>query len=156
MMPFDLVLLPFPFTDLSTTKQRPGLILAAFHPKGLPEHYIIAMVTSQLTALPFPGDTLLVKWREAGLPTPSLVRLAKVVTIEHSLVRKKLGALHRAERKTIRSHFRSVFAAMVDSRRLDEGDVFPRSRQEAATRCTRKKDREQSRPRKLKHNALPL
>jgi len=87
--------------------------LAAFHPKGLPEHYIIAMVTSQLTGLPFPGDTLLVKWREAGLPKPSLVRLAKVVTIELSLIRKKLGALHAADRKTIRRHFRSVFTAIV-------------------------------------------
>jgi hypothetical protein len=36
MTPFDLVLLAFPFTDLSTTKQRPGLILAVLQPKGLP------------------------------------------------------------------------------------------------------------------------
>ena len=112
MTPFDLVLLPFPFTGLSTTKQRPGLILAALHPKGLPEHYIVAMVTSQLTGLSFPGDTLLAKWREAGLPKPSIVRLAKVVTIESSLVRKRLGALHRTDQKTIRSHFRLIFAAI--------------------------------------------
>src|SRR5262249_13295366 len=100
MTPFDFVLLPFPFTDLSTTKQRPCLILAALHPKGLAEHYIVAMITSQLTGFSFPGDTLLAKWREAGLPKPSMVRLAKVVTIERSLVRKKLGALQGADRKT--------------------------------------------------------
>jgi mRNA interferase MazF len=113
MTPFDLVLLPFPFTDLRTTRQRPCLILAAFQPKGLPEHYVVAMVTSQLTGLAFPGDTLLVKWKEAGLPKPSLIRLAKVVTIERSLIRKELGSLLPVDRKAIRQGFKHVFKLLV-------------------------------------------
>ena len=113
MTPFDLVLLPFPFTDLSATKQRPGLILAVFQPKGLAEHYVVAMVTSQLTGLPFPGDALLAKWREAGLPKPSIVRLAKVVTIDGSLVRRRIGSLHRTDQKVVRRQFRSVFSAVI-------------------------------------------
>lgn len=51
------------------------------------------MVTSQLSGLAFPGDTVLAKWTEAGLPKPSLVRLAKVVAVDGSLIRKKLGTL---------------------------------------------------------------
>ena len=113
MTPFDLVLLPFPFTDLRTTKRRPCLILAAFQPRGLPEHYVVAMITSQLTGLAYPGDTHLTKWNEAGLPKPSLVRLAKVVTIERSLISKELGSLQTADRKAIREEFKRVFKQLV-------------------------------------------
>jgi len=113
MTPFDLVLLPFPFTDLRTTRQRPCLILAAFQPRGLPEHYVVAMVTSNLSGLTFPGDTQLAKWSEAGLPKPSVARLAKVVTVERSLIRKKLGALQAADQKAIRMQFHRVFAAII-------------------------------------------
>jgi len=113
MIPFDLVLLPFPFTDLSATKRRPCLILALFQPQGLPEHYGVAMVTSHLDGAAFPGDTLFSKWREAGLPKPSMARLAKVVTVERSLIRKKLGALHASDRSAIRRQFRRVFAELV-------------------------------------------
>jgi mRNA interferase MazF len=113
MTPFDLVLLPFPFTDLSTTKQRPCLILAVFQPKGLSEHYVVAMVTSHLDGVAFPGDTRFGKWREAGLAKPSMARLAKVVTVERSLIRKKLGTVQASDRQAIRRQFRRVFAELV-------------------------------------------
>jgi len=113
MTPFDLVLLPFPFTDLRTTRQRPCVVLAAFQPKGLPKHYVVAMVTSNLSGLAFPGDAELGKWSEAGLPKPSLVRLAKVVTVESSLIRKKLGTLEAADRRAVRQQFRHVFSDLV-------------------------------------------
>jgi mRNA interferase MazF len=113
MRPFDLVLVPFPFTDLSTTKQRPCLILSSFQPKGLPEHYVVAMVTSHLNGLAFPGDTRLGKWNEAGLPKPSLVRLSKVVTLERQLIRKRLGSIQGPDRQAIRRQFRQVFAELL-------------------------------------------
>jgi mRNA interferase MazF len=113
MTPFDLVLLPFPFTDLSTTKQRPCLILAAFQPRGLSEHFVVAMVTGDVGSAAFPGDTRFTKWREAGLAKPSIVRLAKVVTIERSLIRKKLGTVQASDRQAIRRHFRKLFAGLA-------------------------------------------
>jgi len=113
MTPFDLVLLPFPFTDLSTTKQRPCLILASFRPRGLSEHYVVAMVTGHLDGVSFPGDTRFAQWREAGLQKPSIARLAKVVTVERSLIRKKLGTVQASDRQAIRRHFRKVFAELA-------------------------------------------
>ena len=113
MTPFDVVLLPFPFTHLSTTRRRPCVILSSFQPRGLAQHCVVAMVTSNLSGLTFPGDTLLSKWSEAGLPKPSLVRLAKVVTVDRSLIRKKIGTVHDADRKVIRRQFRQVFSRLV-------------------------------------------
>ena len=63
----DVVLIPFPFTDLTTFKQRPALILSSL------------LGSSDL--------------ERAGLPKKSLVKLGKIVTIDQRLVRKKLGSL---------------------------------------------------------------
>jgi mRNA interferase MazF len=48
----DVVLVPFPFTDQSTTKQRPGVIVssAAYH--AARRDLILMAVTSQLRAAP--------------------------------------------------------------------------------------------------------
>ncbi len=113
MTPFDLVLLPFPFADLRSTKQRPCLVLASFRPAGLTDHYIVAMVTSRLDGFSFPGDTRLARWSEAGLPKPSLVRVAKVVTVERSLIRKKLGTVQATDREAVRRQFRRLFAPIL-------------------------------------------
>jgi mRNA interferase MazF len=110
---FDVVLLPFPFTDSSTTKQRPCLVLAAFHRSGFADLALVAMITSQMNGYTLPGDTQLTKWKEASLLKPSLVRLAKIVTIERSLVRKRLGRLATADQKAIRKQFRVLFADLV-------------------------------------------
>jgi mRNA interferase MazF len=112
MTPFDLVLVPFPFTDLSSTKQRPCLVLSAIHPAGLPPHYIVAMVTSQIAGLSFPGDTVLSEWKAAGLPKPSLVRLAKLVTVESAVIRKKLGRLEPSDQRKVESNFGRLFAGL--------------------------------------------
>jgi hypothetical protein len=42
-----------------------------------------------------------------------MVRLAKIVTVERSLIRKKLGTVHGSDRQAIRRQFRRVFAELV-------------------------------------------
>lgn len=101
MTPFDVVLVPFPFTDLSRTKQRSCLILAATKPKGLNERYVVAMMTSHLRGLSFVSDVVLQEWKNTGLPKPTLVRLAKVVTIERKLIRRKIGRLRASDQKAV-------------------------------------------------------
>ena len=83
----DLLLVPFPFSDLSATKRRPVLALTA--PDGYGD-FIALPVTSRPQAehgLPLTAADLV----HGKLPAPSWVRTDRVVTLNASLVVKTVG-----------------------------------------------------------------
>jgi mRNA interferase MazF len=89
----DVVLVAFPFTDLSASKVRPALVVSSdyFHRSGL--DVIPVGITSQTGKGKSETDFLLSieDQRHAGLPKRSLVRLGKIFTLDCRLVSKKLG-----------------------------------------------------------------
>jgi mRNA interferase MazF len=101
MTRFDVILVPFPFSDLSTTKKRPALVVACIKPKHLAMHCIVAMITSNMEGLAFPHDVTLKEYKTAGLPKPSLVRVAKMVTIDSSIAIKSLGSLSKVDQLSV-------------------------------------------------------
>jgi mRNA interferase MazF len=88
----DIVLVPFPFTDLTGQKVRPAVIVSP-HPVG--EDIILAFITSVIPSPLLPTDFLLEKSHSefplAGLKTASVVRAAKLVTLHRSLILRRLG-----------------------------------------------------------------
>ncbi len=105
---WDIILVPFPFTDLTTSKKRPALVIS-------PDNYnrgqdlIIAFITSQLNTKPRPGDYLIGAWRESGLPKPSMLRM-KIATIDRNIVIKKLGVLVADEYNAVRDAIIDFFS----------------------------------------------
>jgi mRNA interferase MazF len=104
---FDVVRVPFPFSDRQAQKHRPALVLsdkAAFNrPAG---HSVMAMITSAGHS-PWPLDVTIVDLKAAGLPAPSLVRF-KLFTLDHRLVRGKLGQLAPADQTRVRTALRAL------------------------------------------------
>ncbi len=99
----DIVLIPFPFTDLSGTKNRPALILA----KGEVD-ITVSFITTQL------------KWQEDfdlkiepsqinRLKRTSLIRLSKLATIDKDLVIGKLGSLSQDELTVVDKNLIRIF-----------------------------------------------
>jgi mRNA interferase MazF len=113
MTPFDIVLIPFPFADLSAAKQRPCLVLASIKPRGLHEHLVVAMMTSHVSGLRFPHDVVLAEWQKSGLPKPTLVRLAKVVTLDTTLVKRKFGRLFKADQQLVMTKVKELFLPVL-------------------------------------------
>ena len=62
MTKYRLVLVPFPFDDLSSSKLRPAVCLT--DPLGPYRHVILAFITSRVPATPLPTDLVL----DAGDP----------------------------------------------------------------------------------------
>lgn len=91
----DLVLVPFPFTDLTTIKRRPAIIVSPdqFHQKS--EDLVLVAVTSQRSSVLSEWEVALeqsdlVKGR---LPKPSVIKLTKIFTCHRSLLVKAVGKL---------------------------------------------------------------
>jgi len=92
----DVVLVPFPFTDQTTTKKRPAVVVSSlsYHQHRL--DVIVMAVTSRLQPVPTIGDVPIREWQYAGLLKPSVTKPV-LATIEASLVIKKLGRLHEVD-----------------------------------------------------------
>jgi mRNA interferase MazF len=86
----DIVLVPFPFTDLSAAKTRPAVVVSIDAFEDALGAVTVAMVTSRSCDTPF--DCPLRDWRHANLRFPSWVR-PKLVTLDPSLVRYRPGRL---------------------------------------------------------------
>ncbi len=88
----DLLLVPFPFTDLSATKRRPVLALTSADSYG---DFIALPVTSRPQAehgLPIaPADMV-----SGQLPAPSWIRTNRIVTLNRTLVVKTVGRISDA------------------------------------------------------------
>lgn len=89
---FEVVRVPFPFSDKDAIKNRPALVLSDADAFNVPAgHSVMAMITSEGNAA-WPLDCVLRNLNAAGLPAPSKVRL-KLFTLDHRLVHGKLGEL---------------------------------------------------------------
>ena len=90
-----MVLVAFPFTDLTTSKMRPALVISSnsFHRSGL--DVILAGITSQTGKSTRSSDILLSieDQNRAGLQKTSWVRLGKMLTLDRRLIRGKLGEI---------------------------------------------------------------
>jgi mRNA interferase MazF len=86
----DVVLIPFPFTDLSAKRVRPAIVVSVPEYEQNTGDIIVAQVTSRQHSLP--TDYALQDWQFAGLLRPSVVRV-KLATINASLVQFRTGRL---------------------------------------------------------------
>lgn len=88
----DIVLVPFPFTDLTAKKVRPAIIVSP-DPQGL--DVVVAFVSSVTTAPVGPADFALptahADFAQTGLKTSSVFRCGKLLTLHRSLILRKLG-----------------------------------------------------------------
>jgi mRNA interferase MazF len=87
----DIILVPFPFTNLSGSKIRPALILTETHLDVTP-----SFITTQLQWQE-PTDILLQPDIDNGVKKTSLIRLSKIATIDKILVKGKIGIVNRSQ-----------------------------------------------------------
>ena len=97
---WDIVVVPFPFSDRAAEKRRPALVLSSttFNRAG---HSVLAMITTR-GHHPWPGDCKLENFADAGLPLPCIVRL-KLFTLDNRLILRHLGRLTDADRARVES-----------------------------------------------------
>ena len=95
----EVVLLPIPFTDLTSRKVRPAVVI------GLGSHtgdLFVVPISSQLQNV----DVVLNEWRTAGLNVPCGIK-SQIATVESRLVLKTVGALSPEDRSALEQKLRA-------------------------------------------------
>ena len=90
-----IVIVPFPFDDVSSAKLRPALCLT--RPVGPYRHVVFAFITSKTPSQLLPSD-LLIKARHpdfaaTGLLVTSTLRLHQLVSLRVERIERELGLL---------------------------------------------------------------
>ncbi|MBM3951490.1 MAG: type II toxin-antitoxin system PemK/MazF family toxin [Rhodospirillales bacterium] len=98
--PFDVVAVPFPFTDKAAAKRRPALVVSAKAFNARHDQLVLAMITTAQRS-DWPSDVVIADWARAGLSVPCRVRL-KLFTLDATLVAKRIGALAKKDRDAVR------------------------------------------------------
>ena len=106
--PFDVVVVPFPFTDSSGTKRRPALVLSQkMDFNAVIEHSVLSMITSQKND-PWPLDVPIKDKKQSGLTAPSVVRM-KIFTLDNRFIIRKIGQLSKSDQMNVKQSLKKIF-----------------------------------------------
>jgi mRNA-degrading endonuclease toxin of MazEF toxin-antitoxin module len=103
---YDVVVVPFPFTDRRASKRRPALALSTEKFSTEAGHTVLAMITSAKNP-PWPSDVVIEAGR-AGLPAPSKVRM-KLFTLDNRLILHRAGSLSENDKRAVAEALKRVF-----------------------------------------------
>jgi mRNA interferase MazF len=110
-----IVLVPFPFDDLTAEKVRPALCLT--DPIGHHRHVIAAFISSQvpaaITATDIVLDSRLKDFAATGLRVPSVLCLHRLVTLTSALIRRELGRLSPDLQRDVDRKLAALFGLKV-------------------------------------------
>jgi mRNA interferase MazF len=87
----EVLLVRYPFSDLSATKIRPAVVISGPHRF---QDVIIVPLTSKTS--PLSDGEFIIDWRSAGLHVPTAAKRG-IYTVHPSLIVKRLGRLSDAD-----------------------------------------------------------
>ena len=98
----SIILVRYPFSDLSGFKVRPAVIVSTTH---VSQDILIVPLTSKVSSL-LPGEFVLAEWKKAGLNVPTAAKRG-IYTIENKLVRKTIGKLQPQDVRQLEKSLRN-------------------------------------------------
>ena len=110
-MKYKIVLVPFPFDDLTANKVRPAVCLTnEIKPYS---HIVLAFITSRVSSSMSPTDFVIDKadadFAITGLKVSSTIRLHRLMTVTKSIVLRELGELSVLQQTEIDNRLRKLF-----------------------------------------------
>jgi len=110
-MKYKVVLVPFPFDDLTATKVRPAVCLTdEIKPY---DHLVLAFITSRTSTSASQTDFVIdksdVDFAATGLKVSSTIRLHRLMTIRKSIIQRELGELSATQQMEIDNRLRKLF-----------------------------------------------
>ena len=104
----DIVVLPFPFSDLSASKKRPALVVASVQPF---DDLILCMITSQSTTDARAVPLTATDFTTGGLPSVSNIRPNRLFTADSAIVVRIAGRLSTAKIEAVVTEIIRIISA---------------------------------------------
>jgi len=101
----EIVIVPFPFSDLSSIKQRPVLILSKDTNNKISDDIITCGITSNLKDTKY---SVLIdnNYLEKGeIPSKSRIKVDKLFTLDKNIVKKKIAKINKKTLLKVREKF---------------------------------------------------
>src|SRR5947209_11077458 len=109
---WDIVKVPFPYTDRPVRQRRPALVVAAGEIEVAHGLLWLVMITSAENR-GWPDDVGISDLDGAGLPAPSIVRPAKIATVD-ARDAQRLGTLSSIDREAVAAGLRRIVGGALD------------------------------------------
>lgn len=106
----DIVLIPIPFSDLTSQKRRPVLVLSNNDYNQRYQDVIVAAITSNVAEREYQDIITNENMTEGELKVASAVRADKLYTLSQSIIIKKFGKVHPDVLLSVKRHINSWFA----------------------------------------------
>ncbi len=103
----DVVVVPFPFSDLSATKRRPALVLVSL----TGDDYILCQITSETRKDEYATALENKDFKVGSLNKPSTIRPNRLFTADRSIISYKVGSLKENKLKEIEDKIIKMFKA---------------------------------------------
>lgn len=104
----DVLLVTYPYTDLTTTKARPAFVVSSDLYHSEQPDLVLAALTTNVADATGALDYVLQDWASAGLRFPTASKPV-IVTLDPSLVVHSIGKLAESDLAEIQSRLRLAF-----------------------------------------------
>jgi mRNA interferase MazF len=104
----EIVLIPVPFTDLSSSRRRPVIVVSNSTYNQLTDDIVVVAMTSNLTGTPYSFTITSADLISGSLNHPGRVRVDKVYTLAQRIVVKRFARVNAKVLDRIRSIFNDL------------------------------------------------
>jgi len=105
-----IILVPFPFTDLSSSKVRPGLIISN---KLIGNDVVVAFISSKSKDKMLLTDVLIKEtikdYKKTGLKVDSIVKVNKIATLDKKIILGELGCIPNKVQEQVSKKLKILF-----------------------------------------------
>ena len=101
----DVVVLPFPFSDLSKSKKRPALVVAILEGDDI----VLCQITSEARIDSYSIALTSSEFKKGSLNLTSMIRPNKLFTADKSIILYKIGSLKESKIKEVEKRIVNIF-----------------------------------------------
>ena len=104
----EIVIVPFPFSDLSSFKQRPVLILSKSKDNAESEDIITCGITSNLKNAKYSVLIDNLDLESGNIPSKSRIKIDKLFTLDKRIIKKKVARINKQSFEKVKVQFSNL------------------------------------------------